>query len=113
MLDTMIVDYIKRCRFNHYTQDMIKKDIAENLSIVADDGFLAMQIFDNELHVIHIYTKPAAQTLFKDFVAIIDLTAKRFGCKVILFVTRREKAFEKVLGPHGYKPYAVMFGKEV
>lgn len=113
MLDTMIPDYIKRCKFHHYTIDMIKKDIAEGISIVTDDGFLVMNIFDNELHVVHTYAKPTAKTLFKDFLTIIDLTAKRFGCKVILFVTRREKAFDKLLGPQGYKPYATMFGRDV
>ncbi|WP_434132194.1 hypothetical protein KIAC18_003979 [Sporomusa sphaeroides] len=112
-LDTMISDYIKRARFEHCTADMVKKDIAEGISIVTDDGFLVMNIFDNELHVVHCYAKPAAQTLFKDFVTITDLTAKRFGCKVILFTTRRPKAFEKVLGPQGYSPYAIVFAKQV
>lgn len=113
MLDTMIFDYIKRARFEHCTVDMVKKDITEGISIVTDDGFLVMNIFDNELHVIHCYTKLSAPTLFKDFVTITDLTAKRFGCKVILFTTRRAKAFEKVLGPQGYNPYAIVFAKPV
>jgi hypothetical protein len=111
-MNNMIEDFIKRSKCR-YSVEQVKEDLNNGFRLITDKGFLSMTIDGDELHVVHAYVVPGEAQLFQDFIKIAEITARQFNCRVVIFSTMRPKGFSKLLGPHGYKPVATVFGKEV
>lgn len=106
MIDEMIADFLRRSR-SRYTADQIKQALADNLSIVTDDGFICFNIVQDECYVLFAYARPGKD--FQPFLLAMEFYARRNGCKVIRFLTHREKAFQRRF--KDYKPSARLFEK--
>jgi len=114
-MDNLIKDFVKRSR-SRYTESHIKQALEENLSIVTDDGFICFAIVQDECHVLFCYVRPGAE--LKPFAWAVETYAKEHGCKVVKWLTHREKAFLRAVeNPnhplYGYAPTARMFEKQI
>lgn len=109
-LDAMIGDFIKRGKLR-YTVEQIKETMAAGLTLVLDDGFLVLDVFQDECHVLHMYIRPGA-VLLPLFEFVAENVARRFGCRVIRFISRRKPAAITRLRP-GYRPCAILYEREL
>jgi hypothetical protein len=91
-MDALIADFLHRSR-SRYTADHVKQALSDNLSIVTDDGFICFNIVQDECYVLFAYTRPGAD--FAPFLNTMELYARSQDCKVIRFLTHREKAFQR------------------
>jgi hypothetical protein len=82
-----------------------------NYSIVTEDGFIVFNFVLDECHCYFCYVVPGKKDTFKDFVFAVETFARLNGCKKTKFITRRDKAFKKLM--KDYKPCAVMFEREL
>lgn len=105
-MNDLITEFIRRSR-SRYTSEHIKQALQDNLSIVTDDGFICFNIVQDECYVLFAYTRPGED--FAPFINAMEFYAKLHNCKVIKFITHREKAFQRRF--KDYRPSARMFEK--
>lgn len=109
-VDGMIEDFIKRSG-TRYTVSQIRETMAKCPTLVLDDGFLVLDIYQDECHVLYMYIRPGANLLpFFEFVA--EDVARHYGCKVLRFISRRKPAAIMRMRP-GYRPCAILYEKEL
>jgi len=108
MIDDMITDFINRSK-SRYTADQVKQALADNLSIVNEDGFICFSIVQDECYTLFAYVRPGVS--FKPFQYAVELFAKTKGCKTSNFVTYREKAFARKF--KDYRPGPRLFQKNL
>lgn len=107
-IDDMIADFCKRSK-SRYTPDHIKQAMDENYSLVTEDGFICFAITQDECYCLFCYVRPGKDV--KPFQWAMETYAKQHGCKVVKFLTRREKAFQRKF--KDYTPGARMFEKYI
>ena len=107
-LDEMIVDFCKRSETD-YTPEKVKETMKSCYSISTEKGFMVFDIVQDECHCFFCYVLPGQSGAFKDFVKAVEVFAKVNGCKKAKFITRRDKAFARVM--KDYSQCAVMFEK--
>lgn len=76
---------------------------------------IAIPFGDRHMLIEHIYAKDGHvhPELYKDGMVILMKHAKDMGCARMKFMTKRDKAFEKVMKPTGWNPEQTVFYKEV
>lgn len=109
-LDEMIIDFCKRAETD-YTPDHVKKMMESNYYITTDEGFIVFNFVQDEVHCFFCYVVPGSPNVFKEFVKTLEVLGKAKGCRKAKFITRRDKAFARVM--KDYKPCAIMFEKEL
>ncbi len=106
----MILDFVKRSKVR-YTSEQVAETMASGKTLILEDGFMTLDIYQDELHVLLMYIRPGADLLPVFEYAAEDI-ARHCGCRVIRFLSRRKPGAIVRTRP-GYKPVAIMYEREL
>lgn len=109
-VEQMIADFIRRSK-TRYTAAQIRDTMARCPTLVVDDGFLVLDIYQDECHVLYMYIRPGIN-LLPLFEFVTEDVARHFGCKVIRFISRRRPEAITRTRP-GYRPCAILYEREL
>jgi hypothetical protein len=68
---------------------------------------------ERSLWIVHMFSKGANVDMFREGLEMLDKYAKFMKCKTVRFYTQRDEAFERKLGPLGFKRGYQEFIREV
>lgn len=109
-MNEMINDFIKRSK-TRYGPQQILATMARCHTLVVEDGFLVLDVYQDECHVIFMYIRPG-KNLLPLFELVTEEVARLHGCKVIRFISRRTPAAIARHRP-GYRPNAILYEREL
>lgn len=106
----MIADFVRRSDVRQ-TAAQIRQTMTQCPTLVLEDGFLVLGIYQDECSVLYMYIRPGAK-LLPLFEFVTEDVARYHKCRTIRFISRRTPRAIARTRP-AYRPCATVYEREL